>query len=496
MSENEKENHIDRRNFLKLGAIGALAGVADVTGRPLITNASETAERGALPFLVKEHDEFPVEVRDDYRPPRNVDLIFGHAFFGRILKAGGMEVDEEIIEVGDRFLEKFNYHFDNERRGYNQVAKALGGGAWALSNTGVGPSPGAISDFGLFNWRQGEDKNPIALMDLDFVNENQYQFETKAEAAQAIKRAARLYGADLVGITPRDTRWDYAAFFNPVPPDVRGVIAPPTPEMMPHIGDMMDAYFASGESLHGWEKFPFEPKTVIVVAFEMDYDALSTSPSEVAAAGVAEGYSRMAKTAYQLSVFIKQLGYHAVPAGNDTGLSIPYGIAAGLGEASRAGLLITPKYGPRVRLAKVYTDLDFVEYDKPITFGVTDFCKRCKRCADSCPSGAIPFDDEPSFEPTHENKDNAYFNAAGTKKWYVDCRKCFQFWEENGVDCANCVASCPYNKPDFWHHRLVNQITRGAGGFVHTIMKELDESFGYGNTFDEEAVDRFWESEA
>ena len=71
-----------------------------------------------------------------------------------------------------------------------------------------------------------------------------------------------------------------------------------------------------------------------------------------------------------LAEFIRILGYKAIPMGNDTSLSIPLAIDAGLGELGRHGLLITPEYGPCVRLCKVFTDLP-LEPDKPIQFGVT-----------------------------------------------------------------------------------------------------------------------------
>jgi ferredoxin len=127
------------------------------------------------------------------------------------------------------------------------------------------------------------------------------------------------------------------------------------------------------------------------------------------------------------------------------------------------------------------------------TFGVFDFCKRCKRCADSCPGQAISYDEEPSFEPTHENKDNAYFNAKGVEKWYLDARKCFNTWGDLGNDCGACITACPYNKPDFWHHRLVDSISAAMPGPVHSFMREMDIAFGYGDIEDEAAVDRFYD---
>ena len=374
------------------------------------------------------------------------------------------------------------------------MGKALVGGAWALSNTCVGPAPGAVGDFGLVSWAQPKDKPPYALMDHNFVNKHKFQFKSRREASDAIKRAARLYGADLVGITRRDKRWDYREFFNPVPPMARVMFPPPPdPKSMPQLFEMMKSW-GPDKFFHGWERFPFEPRTVIVMVFEMDYAAISTSPSEVAAAAVGAGYSQMAKVSYQLSVFMKQLGFHAVACSNDTGLSVPYAIAAGLGEGGRSGLLVTFKYGPRVRIAKVYTDFDFVEYDKPRPFGVMEFCKVCRRCADACPGKAISYDEEPSFEPTHENRDNAYYNAKGVKKYYADLRKCFKVWDKFGYDCNNCIAVCPYNKPDFWHHRLVRNIGLVPSSIAHTLLREGDIIFGYGHTFDEDKIDQFWAS--
>jgi len=42
--------------------------------------------------------------------------------------------------------------------------------------------------------------------------------------------------------------------------------------------------------------------------------------------------------------FIRNLGYEAIQCGNDTALSIPLAIDAGLGELGRNGLLITPDW--------------------------------------------------------------------------------------------------------------------------------------------------------
>lgn len=57
---------------------------------------------------------------------------------------------------------------------------------------------------------------------------------------------------------------------------------------------------------------------------------------------------------------------------------------AGLGWIGRSCLLVTPEYGPRVRLATVLTDAP-LETGKPMP----DSCGDCRQCVDVCPVGAF-----------------------------------------------------------------------------------------------------------
>ena len=58
----------------------------------------------------------------------------------------------------------------------------------------------------------------------------------------------------------------------------------------------------------------------------------------------------------------------------------------------------------------------------------------------------------------------------------------------------NCITSCPYNKPDFWHHAFTDSLNVIMPGPAHAFMREMDKAFGYGTTFDQENVKRFWKS--
>ena len=68
-------------------------------------------------------------------------------------------------------------------------------------------------------------------------------------------------------------------------------------------------------------------------------------------------------------------------------------ISAGLGELGRTNRLINPIFGGNVRIDGFLTDLPLAP-DKPIDFGLQEFCKRCKKCAEACPSGSVSQADE------------------------------------------------------------------------------------------------------
>ena len=170
-----------------------------------------------------------------------------------------------------------------------------------------------------------------------------------------------------------------------------------------------------------------------------------------------------------------------IPSGNSTALSTAIAVDAGLGELGRNGIVITPKYGPRVRLAKVFTDLPLVP-DKPISFGVTEFCEICERCADECPSGAIP-----KGSRTWDGVDVS--SNPGVYKWYVNGLNCMGAWIEEGIDCAQCINVCPFNKPDSWLHDITRALIGARSHIVDETLLTLDRASGYGGTV--EARD-FW----
>jgi ferredoxin len=90
----------------------------------------------------------------------------------------------------------------------------------------------------------------------------------------------------------------------------------------------------------------------------------------------------------------------------------------------------------------VTTDIPLVA-DEPFRDPTTvDFCLQCRKCAESCPSQALPFGDP------EEDGD-------GVLRWKVDPEACFTLWTKLGTDCARCMAVCPYSHPDNLLHNAV-----------------------------------------
>ncbi len=263
---------------------------------------------------------------------------------------------------------------------------------------------------------------------------------SSAEMTVEIKRVAKAFGADLVGVTGFDERWVYTHKYSAKTKSAKPVDLP--------------------EGLNN----------VIVIATSMDHDLIQTVPSALSGTATGLGYARDTVTVLSLGQYIRNLGYRAVESLNDTALAVPYAIQAGLGEYGRHGILITKEFGPRIRLGKIFTDLP-LDHDAPRTFGVKKFCDQCQRCSNACPAKAIPFG-EPSTRVHNRS------NLVGVRKWSVDAEKCFGFWVGQNSDCSICIRVCPYNK-DFskWWNRVGRWL---AGTWLRTLMLKLDVSAGFG----------------
>lgn len=63
-------------------------------------------------------------------------------------------------------------------------------------------------------------------------------------------------------------------------------------------------------------------------------------------------------------------------------------VACGLGEIGWSKMLLTPEFGPLQRVAFIFTDAEFDEYDE--IYNGKPLCRKCGACVRECPGGCIP----------------------------------------------------------------------------------------------------------
>lgn len=446
-----------RRDVLKMGGLGALS-LPTITSLGRLgdhTLLASTEEYGG--FLVKTRAEgAPYEVNDSvYQRFDAYNNIFDRMDWDKTLQA---KIGPEI-KPPDQWIA-------DDKPGFHREDFAFMNAAWTVASSLGTDSSGSGNQEGLFQL------DPLQPATMEYATKWDRRDMTDQDVTQMVKKAAKFYGASLVGIAPFDERWLYTGTWN-------------------HAGDrhpvaVSDAVEKPAYQKDGTLAIPSTMHWVIAMAFEMDADAIDNYPNQIGAAGAANGYSKMAFTAACLAEFIRGLGYNAVPMGNQTAASVPMAIDAGIGELGRHGLLITPKYGPRVRLAKVVVDLPLV-LDKPITFGVSEFCDVCGRCADECPSEAIS-------KGAKTWKGTTISNNPGVRKWYIDPEKCFSEWARLGFsDCGTCIRVCPFNKPQGWLHESTRILIGAQTGPLDKLLLNLDSASGYGKQAD---ADAFWAEDA
>jgi ferredoxin len=110
-------------------------------------------------------------------------------------------------------------------------------------------------------------------------------------------------------------------------------------------------------------------------------------------------------------------------------------IESGLGEESRLGIALNPFVGASFKVSAVLTDLP-LEVDKPIDFGLQDYCKNCKICAEQCATQAIQYGEKVEYN--------------GYMRWNTDGTKCALGVIGNPVGniCQRCSKVCPWNRRD------------------------------------------------
>jgi reductive dehalogenase len=284
---------------------------------------------------------------------------------------------------------------------------------------------------------------------------------------------ARLYGAGLVGFARLDRRWVYSHYLDEETRQDYPVVFSDEPGY--------EEYDTPQRLEDRTLVIPKEMQYAVVMVFEMDEGGIAGAPTLIQQAASQVTYSQISYTTVMLAEFLRGLGYNAIPSANCTALSIPLAIDAGLGQLGRNAKLITMKYGPRCRIAKVITDLP-MEVGKPRDFGVTEFCNACKKCARMCGAQCIPFGDR-SYEPINE------CNHRGVLQWMLDHKKCRDYQAKVGTNCGVCIRVCPFNKGPNKIHDLTRFFIDHVR-WLDPLIARSDDWMGFGRF---KRSDEYWD---
>ena len=169
---------------------------------------------------------------------------------------------------------------------------------------------------------------------------------------------------------------------------------------------------------------------VVVCLVEQDWELTQKIPSDEAERSAMFGYAEGMKRTALLAEFLKEQGYRAAPQGfTGDGITIHYGVAAGLGQLGLNGQLLTPEAGSRCRIMLLTTDAPLT-MDEPVDYGLHKVCDECKACVRNCPVGAIPQTRKP---------------YRGVVKAKLNTVRCLPVVAQ-AEGCAVCMKVCPVQR--------------------------------------------------
>ncbi len=441
-------NTIDRQTFLKgVISLSALAGA--FSARELLAQEAEFMDTAARRAKADTITGRPYRV-DDSVLSRFDESMVAINLAPRELGASNMELSMKHV-------------LENYMTG--RTSNIVDAGSRAAARSFMAAKFG-LSTFSDLIGYYGTGRDNVGLLSYSPVSAPEMlcnmppDLDDPAQLTTQAKTVAKLAGADLVGICKLDRRQVYShSQRNPESAE------PPVKKEI--VFEKTEKPYETATRL----VIPDSVENVIVMAVEQNRVMAQASPSMVTTCASSLGYSRMGIAVIMVAEYIRAMGYTAIPAMNGTGLSVPMAIDAGLGECGRNGLLITPEFGPNVRLCKVLTNMPLIP-DEPIRFGVEQFCNECKKCARDCPSQAITHGAQSWSGYAHNNP--------GVYKWYNDHIKCIKFWHKSGTACMNCIAVCPFTKGEvIWGHDFIRWSIRNTP-FLDKCMVALDDAFGYG----------------
>lgn len=203
------------------------------------------------------------------------------------------------------------------------------------------------------------------------------------------------------------------------------------------VGVAQASSFREAPRGHGPEDLLRGARSVIVMAIHLLDASLESAPNREYSITYNVINRELDRIAFCVARFLQNKGYRALQVPS----SPPYdasrnmgdlshrhaGRLAGIGVFGKSSLLLSTKFGPRIRLVSVITDAP-LEADASLNL---DLCKECDKCLLACPVGAL--------------KGERVVDKVSCEAHHVEVGKKLQLedWEQI---CGICIRVCPIGK--------------------------------------------------
>jgi epoxyqueuosine reductase len=196
---------------------------------------------------------------------------------------------------------------------------------------------------------------------------------------------------------------------------------------------------------------------ILVGALEELPQVAEMIPSARGERGIMSVNLELSHMCAELAVWLQGRGYRTTAyATPGPGISIHYGVQAGLGQLGMNGQLLTPAAGSRCRLSLISTEAP-LPFDHPVDYGIHGVCDECQVCVRRCPSGAIP---------------RRRVDYRGVVKSKLNTARCFPVVVQ-AHGCAVCMKVCPVQK--YGLGPVLEEFDRSG----KILGKDTDELEGY-----------------
>ena len=176
----------------------------------------------------------------------------------------------------------------------------------------------------------------------------------------------------------------------------------------------------------------------LVVTQEMKKDKIDYAPGFQAGQEVMRVYGSLGLVVNQIARWLRKKGVRCQSNHPMGGLVNTPSLAgkAGMGWQGRSGLLISPEFGPRVRLAPVFIEHKYFEFtDNRLHDWIEEYCELCQRCEKECIAQAI-------YSKKVVNIDKV--PGVGAIRTCIDRENCFEYFRKT-MGCSICVKVCPFS---------------------------------------------------